>query len=70
MFEGVDYGLRAVSQVQFGEDVAHMRFNGLLADHERFGDFPIGASQRELSQHFLFCSPFTFDSGCKLLRAV
>jgi len=41
LLPGVYGSLRAVSQVQFTQDVADMAFDCVLADHQLFADIPI-----------------------------
>ncbi len=45
-----------MGQLQLGQDIAHVRLHGLVADGQDFGDLVVGASKGELAQDFLIVS--------------
>jgi hypothetical protein len=49
--EGVDRGLDAVLQVEFGEDAADVGLDGLFADRQVTGDLPVAVTPGDQPEH-------------------
>ena len=54
VFEGVDDCLRAIFQMQFGEQAPDVGFDGFLGDAELGGDFLIRAAEGQLAEDLGF----------------
>jgi hypothetical protein len=63
VFVGVDDGLDAVAEAEFGEDVGDVGFDGGVAEDELLGDFGVGVSSCEQEQHLGFSGREGFEFG-------
>ena len=51
LLPGIDSGLSAILEMQFLQDVADVRLDRFLADHQLLSDLPVGEAFREEAQH-------------------